>query len=339
MIFFKSDANNEIGAGHLKRSFTIAAEFVKQGHEVCFLFSNTSEDYKRECGKLNFRFHQLNDDQKIDSYSSLVNRGDLIIFDSDDPRFYGGALIKNLRNSGIKTACFTITDSPVYDVDILINPNIAALEHHYKVQSYCHKLIGPQFMIFGEKFRNYSVEKTKPKNDRILLFMGNADSNGLTLHILKSIVKAGALDCPLDVLVGNLNPQKDEIEKLILGSNLPIEFHFNVKDMNDFYANFSMAISAAGMTMWELGLFQIPQLVVASSEREKVYQPVLVNYNFVDDLGFYDDVLDNDQIGTTILAWVNSSKKHLELAQFSKSVNPNGLSNLVNEIGQILVGN
>ena len=52
-FYIKTDANKDIGSGHLQRCLNLA-EFLKSEHDVTFIFCNTSNLIINEVKKMNF---------------------------------------------------------------------------------------------------------------------------------------------------------------------------------------------------------------------------------------------------------------------------------------------
>ena len=107
MIFFKAEANPTIGGGHLHRCIAIATECQKQGQEVAFIFAETVESSTTQIKDLGFPtfFIDIKKQFELNTYTSIIPSGSLILFDTDDYHFHSGKLIDNLQSFGIKTAC------------------------------------------------------------------------------------------------------------------------------------------------------------------------------------------------------------------------------------------
>lgn len=332
MIFFKAEANQSIGGGHLHRCISIAKECKIQGLEVAFIFSDTPNPSIQKVKNQGFQTFNIPTEEQLNPkpYNSIVSKGSLLLFDTDNPEFYSGKLIDSLRNNGIKTACYTITDKYPITTDILINTNIASQTHHYNTPSETVKILGPKYMIFGTSFRNVKIQPKKIhafKN--LFIFFGNADKENLTIQVLRLISQLQFSFQIVNVVVGSLNPMvneiKDEISKM---NNKRFILHVNIPNIQSIYEQTDIAITAAGMSMWEMALYKIPQIVIASSQREMVYSEYMNKLKFIHLLGNYYDIenISSNKIENIL----NSGDLNLlDLDAFKNSLNPDGITNMV----------
>ena len=339
MIFFKAEANQSIGGGHLHRCISIAKECQVQGQKVAFIFAETPNSSIQKVVQQGFSIYNIPSTDQLNpqQYLSIVPKGSLLIFDTDDSAFYAGKLIDSLGENGIKTACYTITDKYSITTDILINTNIASQTHHYKTPSNTVKILGPKYMIFGNSFRNKEIiPKSITDFKNLFIFFGNADKEQLTLKILRLINQLQFPFQKINVVVGNLNPMvtviEEEISKM---NNSRFKLHVNTPDIQAIYQETDIAITAAGMSMWEMALYQIPQIVIASSQREMVYSNYMNQLKFIHLLGNYNEI--ENFTPNKIDNILNSDELHsLDLIAFKNSLNPNGITNMVKTFVSVL---
>ena len=85
------------------------------------------------------------------------------------------------------------------------------------------------------------------------------------------------------------------------------------------YSETDVAITAAGMAMWEMALFTIPQMVIASSNREKEYSNYLSEMSYIQSLGSFSEIPSSDIMGeriSGILKSGNLKKLKTSIKQF-----------------------
>tara|TARA_R110002050_G_scaffold109799_1_gene221299 strand:- start:15376 stop:16410 length:1035 start_codon:yes stop_codon:yes gene_type:complete len=342
MIFFKAEANSSIGGGHLHRCISIANECIEQGLQVAFIFSDSASESIQKVKQLGFQSFEIPFETQLDfeSYKDFVPSGSLILFDTDNFHFYSGNLINKLHLQNIKTACYTITDQHRITTDIIINSNIISKTHTYNSPKETIKLLGPEYLIFSPSFRsNTIVERTIHCFENLLLFFGNADSHNLTSYFLDVIHKSQKNFKKIIVVVGPLNKHKEGIENKISNySNLNIEYHYNTSQISKLYERTDIAITAAGMTMWEMALYKIPQLVVASSEREIKYSKYLKTLRFIEYLGEFNNLQLTPKSQAIIIDDILDSNpfKTLALTDFKNAINPNGITKMVSTFSKLV---
>ncbi|MCF8380984.1 MAG: hypothetical protein K9H49_15525 [Bacteroidales bacterium] len=334
MVFFKAEANNKIGSGHLQRSLALASELANRGINASFIFADSEVSQVKKVEDAGFFVHKLKkkDQFKAERYLTFLPKNSLIVFDTDDERFYSGQLIDNLRLNLIKTACYSITDLHKISTDIFVNPNIISQNHQYKTESYTKKLLGTQYLIFRKEFRDQKPKRNSFRNSsNLLLILGNADPNHLSLYFLDVLEKIGDIFSKINLVVGLLNPDLEKIKsRLAEINNLTISMHIDAKNMIDLYSETDLAITAAGMAMWEMALFSIPQMVIASSEREKEYSKYLSELNYIVSLDSFSEIPEPDEMAGKLVTILNSdSLKKLKTEEFKNSIDPNGIKNII----------
>ena len=138
MIFFKSEANSHVGAGHLQRSITLAREFLSHGIESSFIFAESPPSSINKVVGEGFKNFRIEKELQYNyrEYLKIIPPYSLIVFDTDDYFFYSGEIINELREHNIKTACFSISDKHYISTDLLINPNIISRILNYSEKSF-----------------------------------------------------------------------------------------------------------------------------------------------------------------------------------------------------------
>lgn len=338
-VFFKSESNNKVGGGHLKRSIVLAKEFNKKGIESVFIFSESPESVFQIIRDEGFEVITLavKDQFIFQEYIKFITGDSLIIFDTDDHRFYSGDLINNLRSKGIKTACFTVTDKYFISTDYLINPNIISLKHDYNTPSYNEKMLGPGFMIFRDEFRDLPDIRPREFEDlNLLLVFGNADPHHLTSFFIDVLDNTFLKFNSINIVAGKLNTDLDAIRKETSNFKGNVNLYINTRDILSLYLKTDIAITAGGMAMWEMALFAIPQLVVASSEREIEYTDYLSGLKYVCKLGDYYNMKNPVVIARKMEEIINNDLiRRIDLDSFKKCVNPHGVHRIINKLLEI----
>ncbi len=337
-VFIKTEANDRVGGGHLFRSIALAFELKKFDIQTEFIFSETSQNFIEKT-KRNFNVNIIKKYKKYNAeeYLKFIESNSLILFDTDDYNFYSGEIIDKLSANNIKTACFTITDKYPISTDILINSNIIALKQNFNTPEYTKKLLGPQYLILRPEFSQINYDRNLDSKN-LLIFFGNADINCYTELFLENLKKNHQFFSEINIIVGALNKCKDKIRRIVLNcGKMKIYENLQAYEMIDLYKNTGYAITSAGMTMWEMALFEIPQIVLASSDREKVYTDYLAELNFIYVLKNINKKSDKKILDFDFNEIVNSSEfSSLRLKDFKKSVNPKGITKIAENFVAIL---
>jgi len=341
MILFKAEANSKVGGGHLFRCLELARLCKQRGEEVGFIFTESSQNIINRVARLGFKIFNIENEKQytINAYLRFIQSNYLIVFDTDDYRLYSGKLINDLRSNNIKTACFTITDKFEITTDLLINPNIVSQLHKYKTASYTNKLLGPKYLIFRDDFlQNNPKLNISGKNINMFLYFGNADNNHLTLYFLEILKNFKRLFEKIIVVAGSLNSDIMLIKEIISEfKEVQIELHVDTDNISRLYEECNLAITSGGMSLWEMALFNVSQMVVSSSSREKEYVKFLSALGYILNLGHFNELPSKRQLSKNISEFVVKEKfRILKTEEFKNCINPFGKYKIVNSFLHLL---
>lgn len=343
-FYFKAEANSKIGGGHLHRCISLAKELIKKNIEVSFIFSNTPQQVVEKTKENGFNTFQINPENQFNSktYLEIIPTNSLLIFDTDDPHFYDGELIRNL-NQNILTGCFTITDQYRISTNIIINPNIISLSQRYNSPKNTIEILGPDYFIFKEEFRSLSFNRraVNPLSKQMLVFFGNSDVKHLSLVFLRTLLTNSLPnDIEYHLVIGDLNPDINKIKQISdLIPESVLKLHINIKSLIYLYKNTDFAFTSAGMTMWEMALFEIPQLVIPTSVREIQYAKYLAEKKYINLVNNMSD-LSTEMVSSNINKFIhNDSISLIETSKFKNIINPNGIQSLVENLIEIVSNN
>ena len=341
MFCFKAEANSKIGGGHLHRCLAIAKKCRELNMHAEFIFSESSPDFVKKVSDEGFKYHLIKKYQwnSLKIYKSIIPEHSIIVFDTDDSRYFEKELNEEFNRNGIKTACYTITDQYEIWSDIVINPNIIALTHEYKTKPGAITLLGPEYMIIRDEFMGtIPNQKNTGKKKNILITFGNADVSSLTLCVLPQLqgLKEHINKCK--VIIGPLNKDSKKIKDTVASTdNIQIDIHENVSNMIPLYKETDIAITSGGMGMWEMSLFEIKQLVIASSPREVSYVDYMDKLGYIKKFGTYDQLPDKAECQSIIKEVIKDNSKEFKLKEFRELLNPNGAELLVKRMKEVFL--
>lgn len=269
-IIIRADANRNIGMGHVMRCLSIADIFYEQGHEVIFLIaSDNVQKLIKSRGYENIVLHTKYDsmEDEIQYWSQMV--ADIIIVDSYYVTIeYLSSLRHMVKGAGKLVYIDDLAAFP-YPVDFLINYNVYGtnIDYNglYKKEGVDVPLLilGPTYAPLRSMFRGVE-KKIQPKTVQdVLISTGGTDLE----HIALSIVKAKPETYVYHILIGALNVDKDEIEKLA-SDNPKIVLHESVSDMMTLIRSVDICVSAAGSTMYEICACGVPMITYSVADNQ-----------------------------------------------------------------------
>ena len=268
---FRADANAEIGSGHFIRSLSLAAEWVKRGHEAVMIGSAPDELVQRVQG-FGVGYRQLSNSNSLEDDSvALIEactelKAQIVCIDGYqfDPDYVG-----RVRESGVSVIEFS--DGPIwseYQSDLLLDQNLGAQDQAYKLTSQTRALLGLNYVCLAPQFLNLSDAERSATGQTLTLLvsMGGADPKDATTAVLNAVFSLDA-SINVTVTVGVSNPKRDELQELV-------DRHSNgrvlvdAQNMAELMSASDIAIVAAGSTSWELAYMGVPALLSTVADNQ-----------------------------------------------------------------------
>lgn len=308
-IAIQADGGSEIGMGHIMRTLVLAEELSKE-NEVFYMCrvenrGHCSHSYIKDNGckvtsleqlegynisyskyiqgieKIlceGFQVKLLNEDNLIDELKQI--KADLLITDS---YFVDEKYFEETKKIFNKTAYIDDMNKYYFNVDFLINQNCDAEDFHYKVNHDTKLILGTDYILLREEFKNLHKKDMKNKAYDIMITVGGADPYRITEKILYYISE---LDYNFHVVIG---PCFDDTSFIESFKNDKIKFYYNA-DMREIMKRCDIAISACGSTLYELSACGVPTLGIIIAENQNGIANKLDGMGIINNLGWYDKI-------------------------------------------------
>jgi spore coat polysaccharide biosynthesis predicted glycosyltransferase SpsG len=159
------------------------------------------------------------------------------------------------------------------------------------------KYIGAGYFPLDEEFLKYKPQKKDKRRFNVLVTMGGSDPNGITLKVVQAFQDLKNID--ITVVVGPSFKYKKELENLSKSLSTNFKIEDSKSNMPELMANADLAITAFGITLYELAFMGVPSLVITNFESDERDAKALERLSVCINLGFYRD-LSNDYITSAI---------------------------------------
>jgi spore coat polysaccharide biosynthesis predicted glycosyltransferase SpsG len=165
-VFFKVDANDSIGTGHLFRCRLLARGLRRYGVNSIFLTFSTSPALLSELIFEGFEVKSLSTEESKDPEAILKyvkeyqNSESILVVDSDGPAFYTEDFQHEVRCSDTRLMMITFKHEHHYLADLIHNQSLVALRQEYPVEGYTKLLLGPRYAILADGGQNESDKKS-----------------------------------------------------------------------------------------------------------------------------------------------------------------------------------
>lgn len=309
-VIIRTDASISIGSGHVMRCLTIAKELQKRGCQVQFYMKELSGhliEYVMEQGFSNVQEMQVADLCIIDHYEIDREWENTI-----RPFVRKIMVIDDLANR-------------VHDCDLLLDQNVAhSYETRYDmlVPNHCVKLLGPKYLIMRYEFLKARLQMKERSGEvkHLLLFMGGTDPTLETLKVLKALELTSTNFEQIDVVVGNGNVHKEDIENICRKKGYI--YHCQIDYMAKLMTKADFSIGAGGSTTWERCYVGLPSSSTIVANNQRIATEMAASLGAVWNLGWHEDVQVQNYV--ELLNALPKHKNHLkEISEIGLSMTEN----------------
>jgi UDP-2,4-diacetamido-2,4,6-trideoxy-beta-L-altropyranose hydrolase len=271
--FFRVDCSVEVGTGHLMRSITLANSLRAYGYDSVFVLPSTSPIAVLE--QLDCKYQLIaelscEEDAKsflriIDSVNNSVEERCVVV------DHYG---LDSAWEVLVKPHCarlMAIDDiAREHVADIVLDQN----EYQDKTRRYEGKvpetsqlLLGSRYALLKEAF--FKCERRdRSRLQRVLVNFGGSDPAGITMPVLQALVSSNIYDINVDVVVGALQPDLDDVVAFCEGQPT-WAVHVQTNDMPRLMERADLCLGASGTTTWERCSVGLPSVMVTVADNQR----------------------------------------------------------------------
>lgn len=283
-VVFRVDASVQIGSGHVMRCLTLAHQLKEKGIHSTFISRDLPGNMNAYIAK-QFPVVELPTIADEDAWQwtaqhwqqdaketivVLEDKVKLVIVDhySIDEKWQ-----QMLRPYTKKIMVIDDLANRKHDCDILLDQNYyldMATRYIGLVPKHAKQLLGPKHALLREEFieARGNIKPFNGKVERLFVFFGGSDPMNETEKVLRAIIPLiEQYEFQVDVVVGNSNPNKQNIEALCL-LHESIHYHCQINNMAQLMAQADMAIGAGGATTWERFYLQLPTVAIALADNQ-----------------------------------------------------------------------
>ena len=262
----RADASDLIGVGHVMRSLALGEALLDTGFDVVLATVDLPAGMREEARKCGITVVDL---QCVpfgsdDALATLSLNGAVLVVDGYKFEREFFAEIENRATS------FVVIDDNVETKalapSVVINQNPHATPEMYAHLSGNPKLLlGLQNALLRREVREATKLSVVPVANRVFVAMGGSDFLKLTSPIVDGLKD---LDIEICVAIGPTNGQRQQIEETV--KSIPRARVIAQIDYITELASSSLAILAAGSSLWEAAALGVPTigLIVANNQSE-----------------------------------------------------------------------
>ncbi len=333
LVAFRADASLSIGTGHIMRCLTLADELRRNGVESLFICRSLPGEMSGEIERRGHRTVMLTnrnekdnsgDTDRIEQWLGTSAAADAeetiqaLRREEVEPEWmivdHYGIDQRWERRVKPRVGCMLVIDDLAdrsHDCDLLLDQNLyerMSERYEHLVNPDCVRLLGPHYALIREEFlqaRTF-MEPRSGSVHRLFVFFGGVDSANLTSRTLTASQKLKDLNLEIDVVIGNQNPHRAEIEALV--SHLPhTRLQVQSNEMARLMAQADLSIGAGGTTTWERAYLGLPSVTVVVAENQREMTDTASRAGACVNLGWHEQVT-VDQIAQAIRSLCESPR-------------------------------
>jgi UDP-2,4-diacetamido-2,4,6-trideoxy-beta-L-altropyranose hydrolase len=280
-VIFRADGNSRIGLGHVARSLALA-HMLREEFECVFAIQapakELQEQIKGVChGLIALPPSHPSEDRFVHELDAYISSEEIVVLDGYD---FGTAYQRSVKDKGALLVCIDDIHAFPFVADAVINQAGGVSAAQYHVAPHTKLCLGPAYALLRPPFLATSQRKrTLPQgNPKVLLSLGGADSQNLTLQLAKEIAASHA-NLQVEVVVGaayqhivTLQAWLREQPDFALHSNL------SAQQMCELMEQCAAAVTAASGVAYEYAAVGGMLFVLQTADnQEGIYQFLLAS--------------------------------------------------------------
>ena len=329
----RADASGLIGVGHVMRSLALGEAMRDAGFDVVLASVDLPAGIREEAHKCGISVVDLHCEPfgSDDALATLSLNGAVLVIDGYKfEREFFEILEKGSNN-------FVVVDDNVETKalapSVVINQNPHATPEMYAHLSGDPKLLlGLQYAMLRREVREAAKLSVAPVAKKVFVAMGGSDFLKLTEPIVRALKD---LDIELCVAVGPTNSQRQQIEDVV--QSVPRARMIPQVDYITELASSSLAILAAGSSLWEAAALGIPTigLIVADNQLGASTSSEKIGFSISVDVRNNANIETIHSLVENVLGLPNETLEKMRTAA-ENGIDENGSSRVRDEIGQSL---
>ena len=357
-IIFRVDSGLNIGSGHLQRCITLAQSLSK-GKKITCIF--VCRPHLGHMSKMvidkNFKLLLLPDS------SEVVNKNDCSSWLGASPAEDAAQTKAILMQNSVADFELLVIDHYAIDYvwqTIFVSPNIKVLviddladRKHYcdflldqniapdylnrydlLVPDNCRKFLGISYCLLQDQFFK-SRKGIRPRSSlkNLLIFFGGVDLENCTSKVLLALASVLPDFERIDVIVGQMNPNKKVVKSLCSESTNCI-FHEQIDNMAEILSRADFSIGACGATTGERIFLGLPSIVFSVAQNQVEVSKNLHELGYVYYLGD-SSYLNRQILERAIASYLTPGKKISKISSQLLGASESNLDVMIKELNAI----
>lgn len=274
-LLIRADAFTTMGTGHVMRCLALAQAWKDDKGDVLFVMTTESSALETRLRSEGIEIVYLSaqpgsiDDAIQTAHLACQRDATWVVVDG---YHFDSAYQTGIKEVGLKL--MVIDDyghAKHYFGDLVLNQNLHADEALYvNREPYSRLLLGTRYVLLRSEFLDWrGWQREIPKVAyKVLVTLGGSDLDNVTLKVIRALNKVNIRGLEVKLIVGASNPHLESLKNAILSAPCSMHILKNVENIADLMAWADIAVSAGGITCWELVFMGMPSVLVAIAKNQ-----------------------------------------------------------------------
>jgi UDP-2,4-diacetamido-2,4,6-trideoxy-beta-L-altropyranose hydrolase len=293
-VYFRTDANPQIGMGHLVRCSALAAMIDKE-FEISFVTKDTPKQMLQKFLPSSYETILLDecaDEFKCLEEKGITNVGNIIVLDNYS---FDEAYQKAIKKNGARAVYIDDLIAFNYNVDVLINQAENVKESDYKSSGSVKFCLGTKFILLREPFlKAANSERQLKKIESVFVSFGGADMDNVSRKVVNVLLKFPQLK-HIHVLSSSVNENIDKW-KDEFNTNPVVKFHndLNAEEVCSLMQSCELALGPCSNLSLELCSIGIIFIAGTTASNQDNYYKALSANSCILGIGKWQEVSEQD---------------------------------------------
>lgn len=328
-VWFRVDASQHIGVGHLMRSLALAQAMDEQGVDITFVVRAETHPLCLSrhdwVGKIiiipqHIPMHQ---EPKWLSELDSFQSAEVLVLDGYQ---FDAKYREQIRQLPPRFVVFDDTnDSGELFADVVINTTDEALNLGYEITAPdADCCLGAQFRILRREFMVLPSNRWEQRHS-LSIVMGGSDVKNVTIALLKGL-EVVSFEGPVRVMTGAAYPHHDELTNFLGQTSLAVQHLPNCQQVAETFCSSRLVISAAGSSQFELLACSTPAILLIVANNQIPATNDAVNQKWCTSINIQNDLNVEALVSQLIELW-NDDARLREMSDKAGKIADNNLTN------------
>ncbi len=281
-VWFRVDASQEIGVGHLMRCLTLADELARRGASVSFACADPADYVINAVARKGYGLLRLLSLEKDGSINQIKDATMLSALLPESPckalvvvdhYSLGKCWEKAIGKHGAEVLVIDDLANREHDCGLLLDQNLGdgkEMAYKAKIGDSTPLLLGPRYALLRPEFVQKRQQRRQLSGEirGVMVSYGGSDPTNETAKAIEALNLLGEPNLHCDVVVGDANANLEDIRAQIRKVGFLAQIHQQVDNISEIMAASDLALGSGGSTTWERCCLALPSIIVTVADNQ-----------------------------------------------------------------------